>query len=103
MLTALLPEVLLTGWALVLLCVVAWRHRTAADLRLAGWGTLAGLASAAVATWWLGWNAARPGGLSSMIAVGGFAFVPHGLFPGGAGTTRPFRFAHLDRGQRPAP
>ena len=30
---ALLPELVLTGWGLLLLLVVAARHRTAADLR----------------------------------------------------------------------
>ncbi len=32
LMTALLPELVLTGWAMVLLLVVAWRHRTARDL-----------------------------------------------------------------------
>src|SRR5258708_12765864 len=103
MLTALLPEVLLTGWALVLLCVVAWRHRTAADLRLAGWVTRAGLASAAVATWWLWWNAARHEGLSSMIAVDDFRFVTNGLFLGAAALTVLFSFDYLEREQLLAP
>src|SRR2546427_12899731 len=44
---ALLPELVLTAWSLVLLLVIAWRHHTAADLRLAGWVTLAALASTA--------------------------------------------------------
>ena len=33
---ALLPELVLTGWALVILLAVAWRHRDAADQQLAG-------------------------------------------------------------------
>ena len=103
MLTALLPELLLTAWALVLLCVVAWRHRTAADLRLAGWVTLAGLASAAVATWWLWWNSARPEGLSPMIAVDDFRFVTNGLFLGAAALTVLFSFDYLEREQLLAP
>ena len=41
LLTALLPELVLTGWALVLLGIVAWRHRTTGDLRVAG-GVAAG-------------------------------------------------------------
>ena len=49
LLLALLPELVLTGWSLVLLLVVAWRHRTAGDLRLTGWVTLAALASTAAA------------------------------------------------------
>ena len=34
---ALLPEVILTAWTLVVLLVVSWRHETAEDSRLAGW------------------------------------------------------------------
>ena len=41
---ALLPEILLSGWALVVLLVVSWRHQTAEDSRLAGWLVLAGSA-----------------------------------------------------------
>ncbi len=33
---ALLPEILLSVWALIVLLVVSWRHRTAEDSRLAG-------------------------------------------------------------------
>src|SRR2546425_7949300 len=44
LLLALLPELVLTAWSLVLLLLIAWRHRTAADLRLAGCVTLAALA-----------------------------------------------------------
>src|SRR2546421_4776054 len=49
LLRALLPELTLTLVGMVLLLVIAWRHRTAADLRVAGWVTLAGLAAAGVA------------------------------------------------------
>jgi len=35
LLLSLLPELVLTGWALVLLLFVAWRHRTVRDLRIA--------------------------------------------------------------------
>src|SRR2546422_8966069 len=37
LLRALLPELTLTLVGMVLLLVIAWRHRTAADLRVAGW------------------------------------------------------------------
>ena len=36
-LRALLPEIVLSAWALLVLLVVAWRRRTSADCRLAGW------------------------------------------------------------------
>ena len=51
LLLSLLPELVLTGWALVLLLFVAWRHKTVSDLRVAGWLTLLALVSTAIATW----------------------------------------------------
>jgi hypothetical protein len=33
----LLPEVLLSCWALIVLLAVSWRHQSAEDSRLAGW------------------------------------------------------------------
>ena len=68
LLLSLLPELVLTGWALVLLLFVAWRHRTVWDLRIAGWLTLLALVSTAVAIWWLWWNRAGVRGVVSMIA-----------------------------------
>ena len=39
---ALLPEILLSTWALIVLLVVSWRHQTDQDSRLAGWLGLVG-------------------------------------------------------------
>ena len=52
---ALLPEIVLSGWSLIVLLVVSWRHETAQDSRLAGWLSLAGLivAGAALAALWV--------------------------------------------------
>src|SRR6266480_1949857 len=72
LLRALLPELTLTLVGMVLLLVIAWRHRTAADLRVAGWVTLAGLAAAGAAAWWLWWHTARAIGAPAMIAVDDF-------------------------------
>ena len=47
---ALLPELLLTAWALVVLLVVAWRHKTAHDMRLVGTLSLVGYALAGLGT-----------------------------------------------------
>ncbi|HXI19478.1 MAG TPA: hypothetical protein VNH46_00250, partial [Gemmatimonadales bacterium] len=52
-LVALLPEMVLSLAALVLLLVVSWRHATPADSRRAGWISLAGLGLAAVALVWV--------------------------------------------------
>ncbi len=94
---ALLPELVLTTAALVLLLVVAWRHGTAQDLRVAGWVALAGLGAAAVAVWWLWWNAARATGIAAMIAVDDFRFVADWLFLGTAALTVLVSFDYLER------
>jgi NADH-quinone oxidoreductase subunit N len=103
LLLALLPELVLTGWALVLLVVVAWRHRTAQDLRIAGWITLVALASTAVAVWWLWWNEVHSDGITPMIAVDDFRYVADWLFLGAAALTTMFSFHYLEREQLLAP
>ena len=71
---ALLPEIILTGWSLIVLLVVSWRHETAQDSRLAGWLSLAGLmvaGAALAALWWIG---PRPPGLPQMMALDPFRY-----------------------------
>src|SRR5437762_1806056 len=97
LLRALLPELTLTLVGMVLLLVIAWRHRTAADLRVAGWVTLAGLAAAGVAAWWLWWHTARAIGAPAMIAVDDFRFVADWLLLGTAGLTVLVSFDYLER------
>lgn len=76
---ALLPEVVLSLWVLVILLVVSWRHRTEQDSRLAGWLSLAGLltALAALAALWV--NDAAPDGLAHMIALDGYRYAAAGV------------------------
>lgn len=100
---ALLPEIVLTGWAVLLLLVVSWRHHTAGDLRLAGWITLAGLAATAGAVFWLWWRTARTDGPSPMIAVDDFRFVTDWLFLGIAALTVLLSLEYLEREQLLAP
>ena len=71
---ALFPEILLSGWALIVLLVVSWRHETAQDSRLAGWLSLAGLlvTGAALAAMWVG--GVRPEGLPQMVALDPFRY-----------------------------
>src|SRR6266853_483169 len=76
---------------------IAWRHRTAADVRLAGWVTLAGLAAAGGAAWWLWWHTARAIGVPAMIAVDDFRFVTDWLLLGTAGLTVLVSFDYLER------
>jgi NADH-quinone oxidoreductase subunit N len=71
---ALLPEILLSAWSLVVLLVVSWRHETAEDSRLAGWLAFAGLllSGAGLAALWVG--QATPDGLAQMIALDPFRY-----------------------------
>ncbi|MBA2459414.1 MAG: NADH-quinone oxidoreductase subunit N [Gemmatimonadales bacterium] len=71
---ALLPEILLSFWALIVLLVVSWRHETAEDSRLAGWLSLVGvlISGAGLATLWI--NGASPDGLAQMVALDGFRY-----------------------------
>ncbi len=78
-LLALLPELLLTAWALVVLAVVAWRHHSAADSRLVGTLSLAGYAMALLATGWMAWQGLRVEGLPQMIALDGFRYASDAL------------------------
>ena len=97
LLRALLPELVLSGWIMLLLLVVGWRHRTVRDLRIAGWLALVALASTALAVFWLWWNTARATGLATMIAVDDFRFVTAWLFLGAAALTVLLSFDYLER------
>lgn len=66
---ALLPELLLVGWGLLLTLVVAWRHRTPADARLAGWLALPGLVLSAAGYGWLVTRGVHAAGPSLMVAL----------------------------------
>lgn len=75
MLLALLPELLLTAASLVALVVAARRHQTAADSRLVGLVSLAGVvvtAAGLVALWGMG---PVPMAGSHMVALDGFRFA----------------------------
>jgi NADH-quinone oxidoreductase subunit N len=97
LLLVLLPELVLTAWAMVLLLFVAWRHHTVRDLRIAGWLTLAALLSTAVAAWWLWYNLAQPAGLPAMLAIDDFRWVTDWLFLGCAALTALISFKYLER------
>jgi NADH-quinone oxidoreductase subunit N len=76
---ALLPELVLSLWALVVLLYVAWRHRDGYDMRTAGALSLLGYIFAAAATGWLAWRGAHADGLSIMMALDGFRFASDAL------------------------
>ena len=100
---ALAPETLLTLLAMLVLMLVAWRHRTVRDLRLAGWTTLVSLGATAAVVWWLWWNRTSVEGLAQMIAVDDFRFVTDWIFLGAGALTVLFSFRYLEREQLLAP
>ena len=103
LMTALAPELVLTAAGLGVLLLVAWRHRTVADLRAAGAATLAGLGAAAVTAWWLWWNGAHAVGIPAMIAADDFRFVSDWLLLGTAALTVLVSFHYLEREHLLAP
>ena len=100
---ALLPEVLLCAWALVVLLVVSWRHRTVEDSRLAGWLSFAGvvLSGAGVAALWV--NGATPDGLAQMVALDPFRFAAAAIALLSAGATILLSLGYLERERLLAP
>jgi NADH-quinone oxidoreductase subunit N len=81
---ALLPELFLTAWALVLTLVSAWQHKTREDVQLVGRLALAGLVVtlALVVAFWI--RAPKPAGLELMIALDGFRWAVSSVFLLGA-------------------
>jgi NADH-quinone oxidoreductase subunit N len=100
---ALLPEIILTGWSLIVLLVVSWRHETAQDSRLAGWLSLAGLivSGAALAALWMG--RATPAGLPQMVALDPFRYGAAALALLSAAGTVLLSLGYLERERLLAP
>ncbi len=94
---ALLPEILLTAATLAVLLVISWRHRTAADSRLAGWLSLGGLVAAAAGLGWLWATDATPAGLPQMIALDGFRFAADAVILVSAAVTVLLSLRYVER------
>ncbi len=76
---ALTPELILSGLVLVVLLVVSWRHRTAADSRLAGWLSAASLVVTLGAVLGLAAGKAQAEGLAFMVALDEFRYLSSGI------------------------
>ena len=100
---ALLPEILLSVGALVVLLVNAWRHRTPADSRLAGWLALASLVPSAGAVAWLWLGDARSAGAPFMIGLDGFRFAALALILIATAGTIALSLGYLERERLIAP
>jgi len=97
LMVALLPELALTAGGLVLLLVVAGRHRSVADLRLAAGIAFATFVAGGVATWWLWWQGATAQGGPWTIAVDDFRLAADALFLGTAALTVLLSEGYLER------
>jgi NADH-quinone oxidoreductase subunit N len=75
MAAALAPELFLTGSALVVLLFIAWRHKTVADMRWAGWLTLAALVIGAAILVSMLVSGAAALGLPQMISLDGYRWA----------------------------
>ena len=100
---ALLPELLLTAGALVVLLVMSWRHRTAGDSLLAGWLSLLSLAVGGAGLAYLWVSGATPAGAPAMIALDGFRYVSGALILLCAAATVLLSLRYLEREQLLAP
>ena len=75
LLIGLLPELILTAWALLLTLHAAWRHKDPGAQRTVGWLSLVGTLGAAVAAAWLWKNGAGTSTPHTLIAVDSFRFA----------------------------
>ncbi len=100
---ALLPELVLTGWTLVVLLVVSWRHRDARDTRLAAWVSLAGLLLTMGATLYLWLQHPVVQGLPQMVTVDAFRFAGEMLFLVAAAATVMISLPYVEREGLTAP
>ncbi len=100
---ALLPEILLSAWALVVLLVVSWRHKSTQDSRLAGWLSLVGIALSAggLAALWV--TGTEPVGPAQMIQLDAFRYASAAIFLLSAAVTILFSLDYMDREQLIAP
>jgi NADH-quinone oxidoreductase subunit N len=100
---ALLPELILTGWSLVVLLVVAWRHGGERDSRFAGWLSFIGILLALAATlgmWRGGWHNA---GIPHMVALDPWRYASATLILLIAGASALLSLRYLGRQRLLAP
>jgi NADH-quinone oxidoreductase subunit N len=93
----LLPEILLSGWALIVLLIASWRHENPEDSRLAGWLSFAGVALSGAGLAWLWVNQAGPLGLAQMMALDPFRYAADAIILVSAAGTILLSLGYLER------
>ena len=99
----LLPELVLTFWALVLLVVVGFRHSTVTDLRVVAGLTGVALLTTFAAVAWLWWDRTAAEGLAAMLAVDDYRWVTDAIILLAAGLTVLLSQDYLERENLLAP
>ena len=102
-LLATLPETVLTAWSLVVLLVVAWRHRTEQDSRFVGWLTVTGILLSMGATGWMWASGVRAEGIPHMVALDEFRYASAMLILMISGATTLLSLRYLGRQRLLAP
>ena len=100
---ALLPEILISVAALLVLLVVSWRHSTADDSRLAGWLSLMGMVVALIGLGALWVYDVEPEGLAQMVALDPFRYAAAVLALISAAGTILISITYLERERLLAP
>jgi NADH-quinone oxidoreductase subunit N len=100
---ALVPELVLTAWILLLMLVAAWRHRDPGALRTMGLLSMVALVSTALAVAWLWAQRATPVGLPAMISLDGFRYAAALIFLLAALLTVMLSLGYVEREQMRIP
>ncbi|MEK6768117.1 MAG: NADH-quinone oxidoreductase subunit N [Gemmatimonadota bacterium] len=93
----LLPEIVLSAWAMLLLLVAAWRHREPGAQRRLGWLSVAGLTLTSVVVAWLWAKGVYAEGLATSMAVDAFRWAVDLIVLLGAALTILLSIGYLDR------
>jgi NADH-quinone oxidoreductase subunit N len=93
----LMPELILTLWALLLVLHAAWRHKEPGAQRATGWLSLVGVILALGATVWLWYNNARLEGLATAVAVDPFRWATTIIILTGTAMSTVLSIFYLDR------
>jgi len=96
---ALLPELLLTAWALLLTLHAAWRHTRPDAQRQTGWLSLVGVIGATGATIWLWREGAHIDGLATSVAVDSFRWAATLVILTGVALSTILAVGYLEREQ----
>ncbi len=99
LLVALLPELILTGWALLLTLHAAWRHREPDAQRQVGWLAVLGILVAIGATIALWAADARIDGLPAALGVDSYRWAASLVILLGAALATVLAIGYLDREQ----